>query len=214
MKPFIYSNNDQCPQLKFLHSNHHTVYIFPDYKQPENDILIEQLKYEILNNDCRKNLILVDWNDFKSTDYQLTTDHLRKAARLSAIMILKMLKTDRITFDNIHLICYSLAAHLCGFIGKLITRMAKGRKIHRISGLDPPAYLFRDVATTCRLDSSDAFFVDVYHTASNIISTPEPIGSIDVYINQGIAPQPGCEHDRSGLYIFYNFITVWAFAYH
>lgn len=71
----------------------------------------------------------------------------------------------RLGLENsaIHCIGHSLGSHICGFAGKAF-KASTNRKFSRISGLDPAGPEFRGKTLLDRLDSSDADFVDVYHT--------------------------------------------------
>lgn len=62
-------------------------------------------------------------------------------------------------------------------------------------GLDPALPLFLDSPTEGRLDSSDAQFVDVIHSAGGYLGIYGPVGDIDFYPNGGIPIQPGCGFD-------------------
>lgn len=67
--------------------------------------------------------------------------------------------------------------------------------IYELIALDPAGPLFDFVYTrnqTESLDSSDAQFVDVIHTAGTTFGVMRPIGHADFYPNYGTAPQPGC----------------------
>jgi hypothetical protein len=48
-----------------------------------------------------------------------------------------------------------------------------------------------------RLDRSDAFFVDVIHTAGKWVGNDDTMGHVDFFPNLGRAPQPGCEKQES-----------------
>ncbi|GFT78306.1 lipase domain-containing protein, partial [Nephila pilipes] len=71
--------------------------------------------------------------------------------------------SKNIHLQELHLIGFSLGAHLAGFAGKAIKTKLKGL-IGRITALDPagPNYYYADA--TQRLDATDASFVDVIHT--------------------------------------------------
>lgn len=66
----------------------------------------------------------------------------------------------------------------------------------RISGLDPAGPLFAGRNIAVRLDKSDAGFVDVIHTNTEValglgLGISEECGHIDFYPNGGQS-QPGC----------------------
>jgi hypothetical protein len=59
---------------------------------------------------------------------------------------------------------YSLGAHIAGLTGRIL-HITNGRKVGRITGLDPALPLFDNKDSTWRLRYKDAEFVDVYHTS-------------------------------------------------
>ncbi|XP_047505682.1 pancreatic triacylglycerol lipase-like isoform X1 [Pieris napi] len=90
----------------------------------------------------------------------------------------------------IHLIGHSLGSHISGFAGKTFEKIT-GKKIGRISGLDPAGPCFSHVDPEVRLKSTDADFVDVIHTDSGVFGIKEPLGHVDFFPNQGLT-QPNC----------------------
>lgn len=63
------------------------------------------------------------------------------------------------------------------------------------AGLDPAYPLFQDVGPEDRLDSSDAYVVEVVHTSGRYLAFHDPLGHVDFYPNGGDWPQPGCLYD-------------------
>lgn len=64
---------------------------------------------------------------------------------------------------------------------------------HNNIGLDPAGPGFEYVSLRSdSLDSSDADFVDVIHTAIGTAGYSKAIGHADFYPNEGKPPQPGC----------------------
>lgn len=75
-------------------------------------------------------------------------------------------------------------------------------------GMDPAGPLIHG-DSMCRLDSSDAHFVDVIHTSIHYLGVYEPLGHADFYPNGGGPLQPGCgfEIGTYKKFIFTFFIT-------
>nr|XP_040582970.1 inactive pancreatic lipase-related protein 1-like [Lepeophtheirus salmonis] len=87
---------------------------------------------------------------------------------------------------NLHLIGFSLGAHVCGIVGSNIPNCS------RISGLDPAGPAFSGKETKFRLDKDDADFVDVIHTNGFGLGIYHSSGHVDFYANGG-EKQPKCK---------------------
>lgn len=102
--------------------------------------------------------------------------------------------------SRIHIIGHSLGAHISGFAGKTFYNIT-GFKIGRISGLDPAGPCFSHVEEDCRLQASDADYVDIIHSDAGVYGIKDSVGHVDYYPNSG-ALQPNClfqtcSHSRS-----------------
>jgi len=97
--------------------------------------------------------------------------------------------------DLIHTIGHSLGAHVAGHVGRNI-EWGCGKKISRVTGLDPAKPWFDLADENARILKTDAQLVDIIHTNSGVmqdggLSFTENLGHIDFYPNGG-EHQPGC----------------------
>ncbi|XP_072929530.1 phospholipase A1-like [Epargyreus clarus] len=93
--------------------------------------------------------------------------------------------------SSIHLIGFSLGAHVSGITGKLVQNKFK-KKLERIIALDPARPCFSK-PSQYRLGKHDAAFVQVVHTSAGALGLEDPIGHTDVYINGVSVSQPECK---------------------
>lgn len=155
---------------------------------------VRRMTREIIKN-ADVNVIVIDWRRGAMTlNYLQAAANTRLVGAIAAVMVEKLNHTYNIQPSMIHIIGHSLGAHIAGYIGERVPRIA------RITGLDPAGPAFEDTDSEVRLDSSDADFVDVIHTdADSLVNTDmqpgfgtkQPMGDMDFYPNNG-NNQPGC----------------------
>lgn len=106
----------------------------------------------------------------------------------------KFILRNKFPLDRIHIIGHSLGAHVGGFAGKKIKKET-GKKIRRLTGLDPAGVLYDFPLKTFeeRIDSSDAVMVDILHTTPGVVGMISAIGRVDFYSNGLLKIQPPCE---------------------
>lgn len=139
--------------------------------------------------DC--NIICVDWeNGATIPNYVRAAANTRLVGKQLAILLSGLEKYVNLSVRNVHMIGFSLGAHVAGFAGSEL------KNLSRITGLDPAGPLFESQDRRARLDSMDAQFVDVIHSnGENLIlgglGAWQPMGHVDFYPNGG-RMQKGC----------------------
>ncbi|XP_023034214.1 phospholipase A1 isoform X3 [Drosophila willistoni] len=108
---------------------------------------------------------------------------------------------------NIHLIGFSIGAHIAGFAGKYVG----DGKIQSITGLDPALPGFVHGWSAFRLHSTDAEYVETIVTSGGLQGMLKPIGKAVFYVNGG-EHQPGCIADIFGICAHERAVTYYAEA--
>ena len=137
------------------------------------------------------NVFRVDWGGGSRALYSDAVANTRVVGLEIGYLVNWMIREFGVDPAKVHLIGHSLGAQISGYAGEKIFGLG------RISGLDPAGPYFTNMPTYVRLDTSDAIFVDNYHTdgAQVIVlgyGTSQPMGHLDFYPNGGRA-QPGCD---------------------
>ncbi|XP_030371270.1 pancreatic lipase-related protein 2-like isoform X2 [Scaptodrosophila lebanonensis] len=163
------------------------------------------------------NVIAVNWGDAKLWYGGAFKAVPHTGAKVGA-MIKYLHETHGMSLNTLHIIGFSLGAHIAGHAGRTV---GPG-KVHTIIGLDPALFLYYLDKPQDRLTSSDAFYVECIHTNAGVTGLLEPIGSADFYPNGG-QNQPhclfGCAHALSITYyvealIWNNFGSYHCESYH
>ncbi|XP_040062001.1 pancreatic lipase-related protein 2-like [Ixodes scapularis] len=144
--------------------------------------------------DC--NFVVVLWTEgAKKPLYNIAAANTALVGRQIALLLRKLTEEfpETVLSSDVHLIGFSLGAHIAGFSGRTFT-LITNKTIGRITGLDPANALFTNSGVQLR--PSDADFVDVIHTnrgkaSSGKMGINKPCGHVDFYPNGG-SKQPGC----------------------
>ncbi len=134
------------------------------------------------------------------TNYQKAANNTREVGGKIADKLIELgVEPEKTT-----LIGHSLGAHVSGFAGaEYQNKNETGKKINRITGLDPAGPEFADKSQEERLDSTDAERVVNIHTSNtfgfsqrNFVNdflgkTDDRIGDLDVFLNPNKQFQPG-----------------------
>lgn len=103
--------------------------------------------------------------------------------------------------SDVHIIGHSVGAHIAAFAGQRVKQLTE-MSVGRITALDPALPVFLLVGDDNRLSRDDAEVVVAVHTDGGFSGFKERVGSVDVYPNGGVAPQPGCPQRISECFIF------------
>ncbi|XP_023592396.1 lipoprotein lipase [Trichechus manatus latirostris] len=152
---------------------------------------IPKLVAALYKREPDSNVIVVDWLLRAQQHYPVSVGYTKLVGNDVARFINWMEDEFNYPLDNVHLLGYSLGAHVAGIAGSLTNK-----KVSRITGLDPAGPNFEYAEAPSRLSPDDAYFVDVLHTFTRgspgrSIGIQKPVGHVDIYPNGGTF-QPGC----------------------
>ncbi|KAM6958789.1 endothelial lipase [Aplochiton taeniatus] len=152
---------------------------------------MHKLVSSVMEREREANVLVVDWLPLAHKLYPDAVNHTHRVGLSIATTLNWLQDEQQLPMKNVHLIGYSLGAHVAGYAGTFV----RGT-VGRITGLDPAGPMFEGVEEEKRLSPDDADFVDVLHTYTRealgvSIGIQQPIGDIDIYPNGGDV-QPGC----------------------
>lgn len=149
-----------------------------------NETINQWLKYQEIN------ICTVDWNRLSSYEYTTAASkNTRLVGRYLADFLI-FLVSKGLKLNETTIVGHSLGGQIAGFTGA-----ALNGELGQIIALDPagPLFTFPTLFSIDeRLDKSDAQWVQVLHTSSNILGVQIDCGHQDFYPNAGIVPQAGC----------------------
>ncbi|KXJ10413.1 Pancreatic triacylglycerol lipase [Exaiptasia diaphana] len=149
-----------------------------------------EMKDALLEKEKDANVIIVSWQEGANFVLPQAIGNTRLVGAMVAEFIKFLNAQTKTKLDLFHVIGFSLGAQVAGYAGKRL----QTEKIGRITGLDPASPGFQGKATDVKLAETDAVFVDVIHTDSDKLGTPDKSGKFDFWPNGGIS-QPGCKTD-------------------
>ncbi|XP_050542883.1 hepatic triacylglycerol lipase-like [Daktulosphaira vitifoliae] len=142
------------------------------------------------------NILLVDWTALDQEHYYPKSSLVTGVVgEMVADMLITMVRIGMVKVDDIHIIGYSMGAHIAAIIGEKLKTSQGEPTVGRITGIDPitPCVENSSVVDNC-LNKSRARFVDVVQTFTEY-EQGNPIGTADFYLK--ISPDKDEDSNKS-----------------
>lgn len=126
------------------------------------------------------NFIVLDSARYVDTLYTwsaFNTDEIGEHVGRALVKVIKFVQ-----LSNIHVIGHSLGSHIAGAAGRSF-QLESGKRLPRITGLDPANPCFNEGESLTGLQRGDADFIDVIHTNSGVLGKRHHMGDVDFYPN-------------------------------
>ncbi|KAI8438255.1 hypothetical protein MSG28_010857 [Choristoneura fumiferana] len=141
------------------------------------------------------NVIVVDWRALAGSNYVTAVNGVPSVGQFLGNFIVWLRNTAGGVWTNVHLVGFSLGAHIVGVAG----RTAGGRPV-RVTGLDPAGPLWQTNSNA--INRNSGVYVECIHTDGGLLGIFNPCGDADFYPNGGRNVQPGCgdsscSHERA-----------------
>ncbi|CAN9512995.1 unnamed protein product [Ophioblennius macclurei] len=189
---YLHTGNKDCLTECGFNATAKTIFIIHGWTMSGMfESWMHKLVSAVMQRENQANVVVVDWISMAQQLYPDAVNHTHDVGLDIAAMLDWLQDELQLPLQNVHLIGYSLGAHVAGYAGMYV----RGT-IGRITGLDPAGPMFEGAEERRRLSPDDADFVDVLHTYTRealgvSIGIQQPIGDIDIYPNGGDV-QPGC----------------------
>nr|XP_021200296.2 pancreatic triacylglycerol lipase [Helicoverpa armigera] len=131
------------------------------------------------------NVIVVDWRALANSNYITAANGVPGVGQFLGNFLVWLINTAGGNWNNVHLVGFSLGAHVVGSAGR-----QAGRRAARVTGLDPAGPNWGGNSNA--LNGNDGQYVEAIHTDGGLLGIFDRIANGDFYPNGGRNPQPGC----------------------
>ncbi|XP_050529510.1 lipase member H-like isoform X2 [Daktulosphaira vitifoliae] len=190
-------DDNSLDNANFAKSDYVIIYIH-GFGGSYDDIGSLAIRNGYINGTDDHNLILVDYSEVTGKIAKLNVISLAiryaksvycdlpKVSKKIVDFIVKFLY-NHLNIKHVHVIGVSLGAHIAGKIGSLYKKTT-GNYLDRVTALDPAGPWFKNGP---QINPECAKVVDVIHSNIGYYGYSKPIGTVDIYMNNGVT-QPSC----------------------
>ncbi|XP_065365422.1 vitellogenin-1-like [Calliphora vicina] len=139
------------------------------------------------------NLVIIDLGAKLNSLKRFVMLDVEETGAMIGSAIVDLTDKCNVADETVHVIAQGIAAHVAGAAANDYTRQT-GRKLRRITALDPSKLFAKNPHTLSGLSRGDAEFVDAIHTNVYGMGTIQRVGDVDFYPNGPSASVPGAEN--------------------
>ncbi|ODM89345.1 Lipase member H [Orchesella cincta] len=182
-----------------------TVFLIHGFWTNSSSPMPTTLKKAFLEASVPFNLIVVDWGLLSKPEppkvlyapvaYSMVVKRSIPIVYNRIADFIRFMRASNYTsLKKLKIIGHSLGAHVAGGVGRTVASFpeSKGRKLARVTGLDPAGPLFQKLPVGQKITKDDAEFVDIYHTAAGTLGISAFTDGHVNFIPNGGHHQPGC----------------------
>ncbi|KAL3269345.1 hypothetical protein HHI36_008417 [Cryptolaemus montrouzieri] len=198
--------NKECPKQStkieasklFCHKSYsidkftNVFFIIHGWLHSVEEYYVNDIRHALFQSQRKKTVVIeVDWSNFARKDYIEAQKGNELVANATSDVLSCLVDDNKLPHSNIEIICHCMGCHIAGIAGKYL-QICTGKKIKKITALDPAGPGYLTIKHRSRLGPNDADIVFVVHTDAFMFGYGNRCGTIDFYPNGGKHPQPGC----------------------
>ncbi|CAG9584923.1 unnamed protein product [Danaus chrysippus] len=181
--------------IKELDKTRKFIIFVAGYKSNINKRTEERVR-DTFRNYPNSYLIILDHSEYTNDkqgnikSYERSVKYVYYIGKALAHMLVR-LEEGGISPKNMHCIGHSLGSQILGNTGEIFYNIT-GKKIARITALDPAGPCFSNSLIQEQVRSGVADYVEVYHCNAGGLGTTSVLGDIDFFVNKKGQSQPKC----------------------
>ncbi|CAH0686384.1 unnamed protein product [Spodoptera exigua] len=149
------------------------VILIHGFMESSNGWMVNALAPELLKKSVYK-VFALDGRKIINLEYFSSSTNARFMGEMLGSFLSDVIKNGEDP-SKIYIIGHSLGSHIAGIAGKKVYEVT-GKRISRITALDPAGPCFSNITDSGRLARTDAEYVDVIHSNAGILGLKAPIG--------------------------------------
>ncbi|XP_044753766.1 lipase member H-B-like [Coccinella septempunctata] len=178
------------------------IFIIHGWMESRSVAWYKELTDALLKQNEKNVVVQVDWSKGSKMQRDAAVKNNKPTGEIIGTFISNLMKNNQLLHSQIHLIGFSMGGQVSGFAGKTVQSLTN-EKIGRITALDPSGRSYNEKPPDQRLNPEDAEVVAVIHTDTVHIGFHDSCGTVDLFVNGRVYPQPGCPDEIDLIELMY-----------